>query len=265
MSGRQRRVLCPSGRALKINEGDSRIELVAVPYDTSANSFYFHTIAAYEERYEKQLRQSGVEEYEIDFIDGPGLAGDLFRAMDVTQASIRRFFETLELSDDEQRGMIVLMGDLGMGYQEALGKAEDVRLYEGSKGDYAYELLDDVGLSDELAEMYFDYESWGRDVRIEGGATSSLEEDRDMYEREGDSEEAARLQEEIDRIDALSDEELAHDIIDSQGSLKDSVGADAMARYFDYDAFARDMDMNGEIAVVVIDGVELVFVNPQGF
>jgi len=261
----QPRSASPNHRALKVNAGAERIELVAVPYDTSASAFYFQSLSAYESMYEQRFRRSGVEEYKIQFIEGAGLANELFRAMAIAQGSIGYFFDSLELSDDEQRALIVLLDDLGMNYEEARENVDDVRLYEGSKGDYAYELLEDVGISDDLAEMYFDYDAWGRDVRIEGSATSGLEEDRELYERVGNSDEAAHLQEEIDRIDALSDEELAHDIIDASGSLHDTVRVDTVARYFDYDAFARDLDMNGEITGIWIDGVEFIFTNPQDF
>ena len=43
--------------------------------------------------------------------------------------------------------------------------------------DYAYDLIDDIGLDENLAKNYFDYESFGRTLESEGFAYSMTMED----------------------------------------------------------------------------------------
>lgn len=54
-------------------------------------------------------------------------------------------------------------------------------------------------------------------------------------------EDVIECQNDIELIDAFSEEELAHEIIDSIGSLEDAVGKDDLENYFDYAKYGRDL------------------------
>lgn len=82
--------------------------------------------------------------------------------------------------------------------------------------DFAWNMLEDLGAP---PEGYFDYEQFGRDIRISGDLEMHLEdypEDREMFER-------------------MSDEDLGeyfHDL---------TIGQEEMANYFNIEKFARDL------------------------
>lgn len=107
--------------------------------------------------------------------------------------------------------------------------------------DYAYNLIDDIGLSDDLAENYFDYASFGRTLESEGFAYSMTMEDwEDRYDTELEAEAA------YDEMSRLRPQELAeYYIYDVVGDLKSALTADVMKQYFDYDKFARDLEYDG--------------------
>lgn len=102
----------------------------------------------------------------------------------------------------------------------------------------------------DLCEQYFDYDAYGRDIRLEFDPynwldADSLDEDEiaEILERYGvDS---------IDDIDAYmyfdasSDAGIAEEWIDEVGSIADAVSEDYLESYFDYDAFGRDLSFDG--------------------
>lgn len=157
-----------------------------------------------------------------------------------------------------------LTGDQDYSSEKAAKVLEDVQVFDGSPGDYAEELISDVGMGSDVEEQYFDWDKFGRDLRLGGDLTNSLEEDAETAEADGDEEEAERLREEIDRLHGLTDQELAFDYVESVGSLEDALGK-KVVDYFDYDAFARDMEINGDIATIRHDGTDYVITNAREF
>ena len=77
-------------------------------------------------------------------------------------------------------------------------------------------------------EEYFDYEAYGRDIRIEYYPVDA-----------GDPETA---EEYWCRDESASDEEIGHAVVDQLGW--DGVGKENQERYFDYEAFGSDLQMD---------------------
>jgi antirestriction protein len=98
-------------------------------------------------------------------------------------------------------------------------------IYE-SKRDYVEQLVDDMGgpskLGKQAIDSCFDYDAFGHDLSIDAD-----EEDRERYE-------------------GMSDEEIGMQHMDDV--YGDKIPADLADRYFDYDAYARDVFM--EVASV---------------
>ena len=77
-------------------------------------------------------------------------------------------------------------------------------------------------------ENYFDYEAYGRDIRLE------------YYPMEAGDPETA--EEYWCRDERASDEEIGREVVNQLGW--DGVGKEAQERYFDYDAFGHDLQMD---------------------
>lgn len=206
----------------------SMTKLYANPYDISARGWYFGSLDEWETKFKKHLP---VEEYEIDFIDGSDEALALFKILKVNQVNVAEFFERLDdfesMNEHDQAALYYVMEKANI--TDDLDKAlklvdREVRVMEGDAKDYAHEYIDQIGeIPKKLADMYFDYESFGRDVKYD------LDSD--------DPNDAERL--EMD--DADLGEEVIRDIYGRD------VPAELVTRYFDYDAFARDLRLNSDI------------------
>ena len=92
-----------------------------------------------------------------------------------------------------------------------------------------YYYVDSIGFSGlSNVEEYFDYESYGQDIRIE------------YYpEEDGDPETA---EEYWCGDESASDEEIGRAVVDQLGW--DGVGKETLERYFDYEAFGHDIQMD---------------------
>lgn len=209
----------------------AKLSLYANPYDISAKGWYFDSLKEWEKKFKQH---APVEEYEIDFIDGSDEAQELFEAMKVTQGDIEEYFEKLDeyedLSDEEQAGISYLMQNHRESFKDALEKVQDgdVPVYAGDIEDYASQYIDDMGgvaeLGKKTIESYFDYDSFGGDIR------------QDLIDAaEGDEDE-------IERIESMSDTELAEDYIENSGWSAVS----NPENYFDLEKYARDLDYGGD-------------------
>lgn len=101
--------------------------------------------------------------------------------------------------------------------------------------DYAMNLVEEVGVDKNMADRYFSYSRYGRDIQSD---LSNME-----YERvidDGGSEEEAEAA--MDKIDRMREEEVAEMYIyDILGGL-DELDTDTKADYLDWDKFARDLE-----------------------
>jgi antirestriction protein len=126
---------------------------------------------------------------------------------------------------------------------------DELRPMEGDTRAYAEDFVDSCGglkeaLGDRI-DYYFDYESFGRDIRSdeESNAQSEiddLESQLDEEEQEDDPDlEMAR--ENLERIENMSDRQLGEDMVESIGM--ESLG-DMAENYFDWDAYVRDLEQD---------------------
>jgi antirestriction protein len=204
------------------------LQLYANPYDTSVKGFYFKDF----DDYEKKAEKSRAEEFEIEFIDGDDEEQMLFKAMGVHQGNIEEYFDLVDdLDEEEILKLKILMEDIGYDFDDAMDKKDDLIVYGEFKDDedFAMEYVDGIGsIEDALgknAENYFDFDSFGRDLRISG----------DLYDEDDpDSEE---------RYEGMSDQEIGEEFIDDMGGVGE-LDKDTQERYFDWSTFSRDLMMD---------------------
>lgn len=152
--------------------------LFAQSYLYSDTGFYFESVEEFESGI-KRLNAKGIEEVEIQFIDGEQYEAKLFSAAAISQSTVHDWFEHLnDLSEYTATQMIYLL-ELGYTLQETLEKHEDVQLYFGSASDYAQELMEDT-TSDIPAFLvnYIDYRAIAHDMTLNGEIT---ELSHDLY------------------------------------------------------------------------------------
>ena len=149
----------------------------ATPYDISAIGFYFSTLEEYRDKAASHTNEYGdhVEEYEIQFIDGPSEDAALFKALSVNQANLSQWFETFEDIDEHDALKAIYLADhLGECMEDIPSKLDDVVLYEGRALDYAEQYIEDTGLLEQIPEnlqFYFDTEAFARDLMLGGDIT----------------------------------------------------------------------------------------------
>ena len=119
-----------------------------------------------------------------------------------------------------------LADNLGMlDLDEILIKVDDVSVYDGSAIDYAYELIDDIGVAGVTSpDYYFDYEKFGRDLAFD----MDPDDEADAYYL------------------GLTQQERGEEYVDSMGGIGE-LSKKTRELYFDYDALARDMAIGGDI------------------
>jgi Antirestriction protein (ArdA) len=143
----------------------------AQPYSLDAKGFYFDTYEDYARQAVKCRDRFGhhVEEFEIQFIDGPD--GDLYRAAGLDQSTLH-WLDDLESLDDWQKPALFFLLDNGMvsDVGEAIAKADEVCLSSSSLRDAATDLFDDCYAHQipEALRVYIDYEAFARDLRLGG-------------------------------------------------------------------------------------------------
>ena len=118
--------------------------------------------------------------------------------------------------------------------------------YQGqfnSAEDFAYHIVDSMGwdsLGQENLDMYFDYDSFGRDLMYDFHIG-----DPDNTDSEGKPEDPDHYYDNdgYDQGEYESDRQVAEDYVDSLGGV-DQLGPDTARNYFDYDSFGRDLFIN---------------------
>ena len=87
---------------------------------------------------------------------------------------LKECFDIVECFDDnKQKLFAVLLSDYSYSYDiETLVNyvAENANIFEGSRSDYAYELIEDCYDTKSMGSLqnYIDYDSFGRDLELEG-------------------------------------------------------------------------------------------------
>jgi hypothetical protein len=141
--------------------------LCAVPYDTSAPSFFFKSLEEYESKYAAQLP---VEEYEIQYVDGDNFS--LFNTAQICQGNLNTWFESLDEIDTSSDQGISVRYLLSIGYSitDSIERADDVQLFHGTAESYAQELYEEMDIPESLVS-YIDYERIARDLELSGDIT----------------------------------------------------------------------------------------------
>lgn len=102
--------------------------------------------------------------------------------------------------------------------------------------------------SNDFCERYFDYEQYGRDIRVSGDLDYELEDIDDEDERK----------EREDELYSMSDYEIGEYFVNMCGSIEDAVGKNRMEYYIDYDAVERDFGYDITFVESEINGKPVV-------
>ena len=105
--------------------------------------------------------------------------------------------------------------------------------------DYAYGLLDEIELSDDQYESYFDYDGFGLALNANGDVYSLIMDD---WEDRYDSEMEAQII--YEEISSMRNEDIADWYIDMIGDVA-TLGIETIKTFFDYKKFARDLEYEG--------------------
>jgi len=116
-------------------------------------------------------------------------------------------------------------------YNDADGDLErwwdDAVVWTGTLLEYAYHIVEE-GLMDDRVSDYFNYERWGRDLRLSGEFEDMVGEDEWFAEYEH-----------------LPDHKLADAYFDMTGEEPRDLDSKTLKNYFDYEGFAEDMGYEG--------------------
>lgn len=146
----------------KYNEGELIGEWVELPVSHEELQKVFERIGINEE-YEEYF----ITDYECDFYE----VGE-YENLDTLNEIAERIEE---LGEEESEVVKVLMSELGYTLNEAIDKVNsgDYRIYSDCDDmtDIAYQVVEECGYLNNVPDnvaRYFDYESFGRDLGIEG-------------------------------------------------------------------------------------------------
>jgi hypothetical protein len=217
----------------------AKIEIEADPQGSMSldEVFKFSDLDSFEELAEKIVGEDYVDHnFQLEFVKGDAEEEKLFEMMGMGDGwkdmdDVEQYFDVVSefWDDDDFKVMEILMDDLNFKFQDAYDKKDDLVIYGEfrSDADFAQEYVDGIGgieyaLGDR-AEFYFDFEKFGRDLRIGG----------DLYDPDDpDAEE---------RYEEMSDKEIGEEWVDNLGGVGQISNSDF---YFDWDAFGRDLMMD---------------------
>ncbi len=149
--------------------------LYAQPYDISATGFYFETQEEYDQKAAMNIDEIGlpVEEYELHFIEGDEIDGELFRALNVGQATVGAYLDVCDdWSEDEKRKVIIAVGECGYTFDLGSDTPDDleVDIYDVDNLKELAEQFVDDGLYGEISVIiacYLDYDAIARDLGMD--------------------------------------------------------------------------------------------------
>lgn len=175
---------------------------------------------------------------DVDDYSGGAISGSIDEYSNVDEAL--DMIETYNGLDEDDREIFAALVDYGYDTENALQTVEshDYSFYEGtSDSDLGYAVVDSYGGVSELgdtAENYFDYDGFGRDLRISGDLDYLFEND------DGETDEDA-LEE---FLDDHNDSDIGYWYVDMLGDISE-LGRQTIETYFDYESFGRDIRMDG--------------------
>ena len=157
-----------------------------------------------------------------------------------TEEEFDKINEYYMMDDDRKGAYEAFVNYTGLDSMEDFEEA-----YEGkfdSAEDFAYNMVENLGwegIGSDNLEMYFDYDSFGRDLMYDFHIG-----DPDNTDSEGEPEDPDHYydNEGYDQGEYESDRQVAEDYVDSLGGVE-QLGSNAQ-NYFDYAAFGRDLLIN---------------------
>lgn len=219
----------------KYNEGGLDYVWVSFPCDEDDFQEYLKQIGIGEDRgdgsvYEEWFFSDWDTDYSWLNLDGLGE----YMSLD----EVNEYADALEgiVDDDKEEEFKAAMeysGDfhdaLNLVETDSVGKISDESMSNRMDEAIGYYYVDSIGFNDmSNIEEYFDYEAYGRDIRLE------------YYPMDdGDPETAEEYWCGDERA---SDEEIGRAVVDQLGW--DGVGKENLERYFDYEAFGRDLQID---------------------
>lgn len=219
----------------KYNEGGLDYVWVSFPCDEDDFQEYLKQIGIGEDRgdgsvYEEWFFSDWDTDYSWLNLDGLGE----YMSLD----EVNEYAEALEsiVDDDKEEEFKAAMeysGDfhdaLNLVETDSVGKISDESMSNRMDEAIGAYYVDSMGFNDmSNVENYFDYEAYGRDIRLE------------YYPMDdGDPETAEEYWCGDERA---SDEEIGRAVVDQLGW--DGVGKENLERYFDYEAFGRDLQID---------------------
>ena len=143
------------------------------------------------------------------------------------------------MMDDDQRKAFEAYLDAEIGEDSIEEFEEHYRGHYNSPLDFAYELIDETGLPDDV-DYYFDYEGFGRDLTMDWH-----EGDPDNEDYEGNPEDPDMYYSDDGEVqcEVKSDREVGEEWVDDMGGV-DQLGRETIERYFDYEEYARALFMD---------------------
>ena len=158
-----------------------------------------------------------------------------------TEEEFEKIYEYYLMNDNEQDAYEAFVDYTGNDNVESFRDAYEGRF--NSAEDFAYHMVDNIGwdgVGKENLEMYFDYDAFGRDMMFDYSRGEEGEEDAEGNPQDPDH---YYDQDGYDMGEYESDRQVAEDFIDNIGGV-DQLGKDIASRYFDYEAFGRDLLIN---------------------
>jgi len=191
--------------------------------------------------FQSQVDSLGFVDYEI--VDWDFLSQNEAYSINQDETVWRNYEQLFEVSKDygvPAQVIVQAAADMG-GYNDFKDFMENA--YQGEEDsvlDYAYVLLDDIGIDEDLAERYFNFDSFGYALQANGDIYAMIMDDwEDRYDTE------AEAQAIYDEMMRMSDTQVAEwYIYDVVGDIKSALG-DQMSDYFDYKKFAKDLGYDG--------------------
>jgi len=150
------------------------ISLYAQPYSNAAQGFFFSTIEEYDAK-RRQLQDrygNSVEEFEIQFIDGEAIDGELARAIGLSQANCLDFLACVDAwTEWQKQKAIIAVGECGYQFDPQADPDDyDIELYHMESMRELAEQFVDEGLFGDVPQQlqfYIDHDAIARDLAVE--------------------------------------------------------------------------------------------------
>jgi len=158
---------CDAAKIISVNDE----KLVAIFNDNS-----MLVVECLDDSDESQHELSFKIDFDISFIDFVVLADETYKTIELAEDldSLEELYSIVEdFSSNQDKLFELLISEYSYSYDvETLVNyaAENACIFEGSRSDYAYELIEDCYDTKSMGTLanYIDYESFGRDMELNG-------------------------------------------------------------------------------------------------